>query len=82
MPANIPQVIGACTTHGGGPGILEFLNINFVIGGIAVVFYPEHGRTEQVIILYQFDETNSMNFFPSADHFVSSMGVNVLDKVR
>src|SRR5687768_2859569 len=82
MPAYITQVIRAATAHGRGFGILELLDIYFIIRGVAVILNPEHSGAKQVIVFYEFNKTNGMNLFSSADHFIRSMGINVLDKVR
>src|SRR5258706_10348149 len=82
MPANIPEVVRATAPQRNGFGVFKFLNINFIKSRITVIFYPEYSRAKKIIILYQFCKTNSMYFFPSADHLICSMGVNIFDKVR
>ena len=81
MPANIPEIIRAATTKGSGPGILEFLDIYFIIRRVAIILYTEHGRAEQVIIFHKLNKADSVDLLPSADHFIRSMGIYVFDQV-
>jgi hypothetical protein len=41
MPANVSQIVRATAPHGHRFGIFEFLDIDFVIGRIAIVLNPE-----------------------------------------
>jgi hypothetical protein len=82
MPADIPQVIGTAAADRKGLGILEFLDIDLVIGAIAVILDPEGDGFKQLIIFDQFYVTNCMDFLSSPDHFIGPIGVHILDKVR
>ena len=82
MAADISQVIRASAAQRSGLGVFEFLNVNFIIRGVAIVFYPEHRGAKEIIIFHQFYITNSMYFFSPADHFIRAMCVNIFNKVR
>jgi hypothetical protein len=82
MTADLPEIIRATAPKGKRLGFLELLNINFIESGITVVFHPEYCGTKQVIIFYQFYKADSMDLFSTPDYFISSMGINILDKVR
>ena len=62
--------------------VINFLYINFIIGGVAIILYPEYSGAKQIIVFNKFNKADSMDFFSTADHFICSMGVYVLDKVR
>lgn len=82
MAAYITQIIWASATERYKLWIFYFLNIYFVISGVAVIFHPEYCRAKQVFIFRQFHKPDGMDLFSSSYHFISSMGINVLDKVR
>jgi len=82
MPANIPEIIWATAAKREPFRILEFLDINFIKCRVDIIFNPEDCRSEKVVVFNQFTKANGMNFFATTDHFVSSMGVHIFDKVR
>jgi hypothetical protein len=82
MTADIPQVIGAAAADGQRFGVLELLHIHFIIRGIAVVLNPEGNRLEQLVVFDQLYVTNSVDLFPPTNHFISSIGIYILNKVR
>src|SRR5687767_4653524 len=82
MPADITQIVWTSTSQGNMLRVINFLNINFVIRGIAVILYPEYGRAKQIIVLNKFNKADSMDFFSATDYLICSMGVYILDKVR
>ena len=82
MAADIAQVIGACTPHRYGFGVGIFLNIYFVECAVAVILNPEHHTAHKLIVFYQFHKTHNMDLFTTADHFITSIIVNVFNKVR
>ena len=59
--------------------IIYFLNINFVKSGIAIIFNTKHSGAKEIIIFYQFNKTDRMNFFSATNHFISSMGINIFE---
>ena len=82
MAADITQVIRTGTTNRKCFGIFELLNIYFVVSGIAIIFYPESNRIQQFIIINQFNISDRMNLFSPANHFISSIGIYILNKMR
>ena len=82
MTADVPEVIGAAAADRQGLGVLEFLDINLVVGSVTVVLHPESHRLEQLIVFYQLDISDGMDLLAAPDYFIRSIGVHIFDKVR
>ena len=82
MSADISEVIGAGASYEECPGILVFLNVNFIEGGIVVVLHAEGDGAQQVIMFEEFNIADGMYFFPSSYDFVRAVVVNEFEKVR
>jgi hypothetical protein len=55
------------------------MDIHFIVSGITIIFYPEGYRIKKLIIINQFYISYSMYFFTSSDHFISSIGIYILN---
>src|ERR1700743_309964 len=82
MTADISQIIWAAAANGQRLGVLEFLHVYFVIRGIAVILNPEGNRFEQLVVFDQLYVTNGVDLFPPTNHFIGSIGIYILNKVR
>ena len=82
MAADITQIIRAAATDGKRFCVAEFLNKNFIVGGITVVLNTESNSFEQLIIFNELNISYGMDLFSPADNFIGSVRVNVFNKVR
>ena len=81
MSADIAQIVRTTATHIHGVGIFVLLDIYFVESRVRIVTHPKHNSAHEFIMFYQFRKTDSMNFFPSTDHFFGTVVVSKLQQM-
>jgi hypothetical protein len=79
MAADIAEVIRTGTSKGDGLGVLVILYVYLVKCRIVIVTHTEHNGTEKFIVFHQFNKTNRVDLFSSANHFVTSVGIDVFE---
>ncbi len=81
MPADIANIVRTGAAKRKVFRIFKSLNIHFIVGGVAIIFYAEHSRAKKIIIFNQLNEAKRMNFLSATDHFIGSMGIYMFEKV-
>jgi hypothetical protein len=81
VATNIAQVIGTAATERKGAGVFIFLDVNFVEGGVVIVFHPKGNRAHQFIMFQEFHVTDGVDLLPPADDLIGSVIVHKFQQV-